>query len=135
MTDFATPDYDWIDGQLALAAMGIEALMEVSHAIATGSGFHEDRDIEGVVRKSSFMERVALLHEEASEAGDAYRRSGFKEWTEADGKPEGVTSELADGIIRACDNAKEYGLTLPAAITQKCLYNMRRPKYHGKANL
>jgi hypothetical protein len=49
-----------------------------------------------------------------------------------EGKPEGVPSELADGVIRSWDLSEWGGQKLSAAILEKMLYNIGRPYKHGK---
>lgn len=68
---------------------------------------------------------LALLHEEAAEAGHAWREWGLEDATvgSADpgaprgggwrAKPQGVGSELADVVIRLLDTSSRYGLDLP----------------------
>jgi len=68
----------------------------------------------------SFMTAMALLHEEAAEAGSAWRKHGLEDMTEelrgyqhGLPKPEGVGSEFADVLIRALDDGTRFGLALP----------------------
>jgi NTP pyrophosphatase (non-canonical NTP hydrolase) len=65
---------------------------------------------------------LALLHEEVSEAGHAWREHGLEDMTKGSAdkpggdwraKPEGVGSELADVFIRLLDTSGRYGLHLP----------------------
>jgi len=66
---------------------------------------------------------LALLHEEVSEAGHAWREWGLEDHTVGvtaehpsgrwHAKPEGVGSELADVMIRLLDTSGRYGLNLP----------------------
>jgi hypothetical protein len=71
------------------------------------------------VNCATFPEAMALLHSEVSEAVEAWRRWGLKDFTdsrseqdELDGvlpKPEGVGSEFADVLIRLLDDAWLFG--------------------------
>jgi NTP pyrophosphatase (non-canonical NTP hydrolase) len=85
-----------------------------------------NRDKGWYDKKVPFAQALALLHEEAAEAGHAWRQWGFADMTPAQGdpvvdgsrpgekpglymrgyqlpKPEGVASELADVLIRWLD--------------------------------
>lgn len=71
---------------------------------------------------------LALLHEEASEAGRAWRDWGFEDMTTgaADkpggdwrAKPRGVGSELADVVIRIMDYSGRYDLGLPDLMSSR----------------
>jgi NTP pyrophosphatase (non-canonical NTP hydrolase) len=75
-----------------------------------------------------FEDAMALLHEEAAEAGSAWRKWGLEDHTGAGAdpmpgftpafvlKPEGVGSEFADILIRALDDSTRYGLNLAERI-------------------
>ena len=62
-------------------------------------GFH------GEGNEKEFGDIIALMHSELSEAYEEYRHHhGLNEtYYEADGKPDGVPSELADVVIRILD--------------------------------
>ena len=118
----------------------INQLVQEAHENAVNKGWwDEDR---------SFGEIIALIHSEASEALEDYRkgrqptevwyegkidnqiaRSSFvNEWCQ---KPCGIPSELADIVIRVFDVCGPYGIDLEKAITEKMAYNATRPKRHG----
>ena len=68
-----------------------------------------------------FQQAMALLHEEAAEAGHAWRVWGLEDATRGtagtpggswSAKPEGVGSELADVLIRMLDDDRRFGLLL-----------------------
>jgi NTP pyrophosphatase (non-canonical NTP hydrolase) len=79
-----------------------------------------------------FAVAMALLHEEAAEAGHAWRDHGLADATYADHpeinpggvavdiivKPEGVGSEFADILIRLLDDSARYRLGLPGMVTR-----------------
>ncbi|MCP4348674.1 MAG: hypothetical protein GY795_24615 [Desulfobacterales bacterium] len=111
-------------------ALAIEVLAERAYRIAESKNWHEPREIEGVVRAPSFLERLALIHSEASEALEAYRTGGGT-YTEIDGKPEGPGAELADVIIRCLDTAMVYGFPIGTLVVQKMEYNTTRSDRHG----
>lgn len=79
-----------------------------------------------------FEQAMALLHEEAAEAGAAWRKWGLADRTQtmvftaglalgeaAHPKPEGVGSEFADVLIRALDDSTRYKLGLADLITSR----------------
>lgn len=74
-----------------------------------------------------FEVAMALLHEEAAEAGAAWRKHGLEDRTAPESeampgfvpKPEGVGSEFADVLIRALDDSGRYGLNLPALVPSR----------------
>lgn len=53
------------------------------------------------------------------------------QFSESDGKPEGVGPELADLLIRVFETAEEYGLDMDFEIERKMAYNEGREIRHG----
>jgi NTP pyrophosphatase (non-canonical NTP hydrolase) len=105
-------------------------LVERAHAMAVEKGWHDPGP--------SFGEAIALIHSEASEALEEYR-AGFPECFQprhrADGKPEGIPSELADIIIRVADTCGAFGIDLESAVEEKLAFNATRAHRHGGKRL
>lgn len=120
----------------------INQLCTESHENAKDKGFTD----------ATFVERIALIHSEVSEALEDYRnglkpsefvykspRTGemYKE-SELIGpidptlKPCGIPSELADIVIRVFDLAGRENIDLERAIEEKMAFNKTRPFRHGK---
>jgi NTP pyrophosphatase (non-canonical NTP hydrolase) len=84
------------------------------------------------VKPRTFLECMALVHCEVSEASECYRDGHRmdKVWLEGL-KPCGIASELADIIIRVLDTAQAYQIPLEETLEQKMNYNETRPYRHG----
>lgn len=82
-------------------------------------------------RKVDIPEQVALIHSEASEALESWRKNEPIRWTDEKGKPEGIASEYADIVIRVCHYAELLGIDLEKEIHDKMQYNKSRPFRHG----
>ena len=85
-----------------------------------------------------FERDVAHIHREVSEAFEAYRRCPEdKDWkaiVEVDGKPEGVTVEMADALMRIIEFCAYHRLALNEVIKRKLTYLEAAdlPPRHGK---
>jgi NTP pyrophosphatase (non-canonical NTP hydrolase) len=103
--------------------MDLETLQERCYALAKEKGWC-DRPIQ-------VPEMVALIHSETSEALECYRNGEPLSHTGPDGKPEGISSEFADIIIRIGHYATILGFDLETAVQAKLRYNAARPYRHG----
>lgn len=70
-------------------------------------------------------------------ADETYYPTAVNEWPEGEPapgpfKPEGVPSEIADGIIRGFDYFHRNGIDGAGIILEKLVYNASRPYKHGK---
>jgi NTP pyrophosphatase (non-canonical NTP hydrolase) len=81
----------------------------------------------------TFLERMALVHSEVSEAVEEWRNGNdFTEVYYGEGeKPEGIPIELADVLIRVFDTAGRYGIDLDSAVRLKMQFNEQRSMRHG----
>ena len=101
----------------------IKALMKEAHETAKSKGWWNER--------RTFAEIVALIHSELSEALEEYRKFWFLDYQKLDDKPLGVTSELADVLIRIFDIAEKENLPLARILIEKMEYNKTRSYRHG----
>jgi NTP pyrophosphatase (non-canonical NTP hydrolase) len=121
----------------------INQLVQEAHQNAVSKGWWDE--------ERSFGEVIALIHSEASEALEDHRNgrqpdAEYYERKNVDGtikmipyghqpnanwKPCGIPSELADIVIRVFDACGRYGIDLERAIAEKMAYNATRPQRHG----
>lgn len=92
--------------------------------------------IEAACVNQEFPQKVALIHSEASELLEDYRRTAnpvdlVKIHRDANGKPIGVPIEIADIIIRCLDLSEALGVNIQQAVNEKMAYNTTRPERHG----
>jgi len=105
------------------------------------------------IGQRSFGDIVALIHSEVSEAFEEHRDNhnytevwfndnnypdpDDEDWDEIyylaehGNKPEGISTEMADVIIRVLDFCHEKGIDIEQAIAAKMAYNRTRPYRHG----
>lgn len=105
--------------------MTIAEWQESVHALARMKGWYDGS------AELNIPEKLALIHAEISEALEDYRNGAMETTVDADGKPSGFPTELADVVIRALDLAEALGIKLESAIIAKHNYNATRPYRHG----
>lgn len=122
MTTISNPRF--VDEKGTLTNQGqadvAHGLLVLRHAVALNNFEKGWRTPDAEPRQ--FTEMTSLLHSEVTEAFEACRNREPVLWYEL-GKPMGVTSELADVIIRVLDWADEHDLPLIEAVLQKHAYN------------
>lgn len=103
--------------------MTIEQLCNEACLASADKGFHSPAPTK--------LEALMLIVSELAEACEEVRAGSANEYL-VGAKPEGLTVELADAVIRICDMAGYHGLDLEGAIRRKMAYNATRPHKHGK---
>ena len=106
----------------------IEELINTCHAIAKEKGWWDGSNEKLTVPE--IAEKLLMIHAEVSEATEALRIHEI-EISTYDNKPEGMTVELADVMIRIFDLAGRMDLKLVEAIDAKIKYNRTRSHRHG----
>jgi NTP pyrophosphatase (non-canonical NTP hydrolase) len=107
--------------------VNVRELQVRSHAYARSNGFWDaetNPTVEG---------KLMLVVSELAEALEEHRSGNPLSYSRADGKPEGIASELADAVIRLADLAEHLGVDLDESIRTKHAYNLTRPFRHGKS--
>ena len=115
------------DADEIVVAMSLNEVARVCHDTAKSKGFYDD----WTKAQDQLASRIALIHSEASKALKCIRNGELLQVTNADGKPTGLPSELADIVIRVFDLASVMGYSIGDAILQKMAYNETRPRMHG----
>ena len=105
--------------------MEIKELVKRSYTHAVKKGFHD--------QARSVGDLICLMHSELSEAFEHFRDGHTPDeiFFSEGGKPDGVSVELADVVIRIADFCGRYGIDLEAVIDTKMAYNATRPHKHG----
>lgn len=113
----------------------INHLRDLAYSASVAAGWHDPKMIEGVMREPSAGERVALIHEEATELLQHIRDGHPSGRTPDAGRPDGPDIELADIVIRCLDYAGRYEIPLGELIAAKMRYNRERAHRHGGRTL
>jgi len=121
----------------------INHLRDLAYSSAVAAGWHDPKLIDGVMREPSAGERVALIHEEATELLQHVRDgrpAGGDVWAppltpSEKPKPDSAGYELADIVIRCLDYAGRYEIPLGELIAAKMRYNRERAHRHGGRTL
>ena len=101
-------------------------LAQEIHADSVAHGWYDQED--GV---RPFPEIIALIHTEASEAFESWRKQEDSHYLHENGKPDGWGVEFADIIIRVLDACAYYGLDIERLLREKVDYNKTREHKHG----
>lgn len=120
----------------------LDTLAAQCYQNAVEKGFYEEIKFHPTIEsmRSYFGKRIALLHEEASEAFGELRDGRTLDEVyykpESPTKPEGFTVEIIDLIIRSLDflgyvQAK-FGVKPSEIFAEKFSYNLSRPAMHGR---
>lgn len=103
-------------------------VLREAHAVARSKGWHDGADWSDPQRQ---LAGLMLITTEVAEAAECVRVGHLTAMRGANGKPEGLPSELADIVIRLGDYAGAMGIDLEAAVIAKDRFNRTRPARHG----
>ena len=100
----------------------IRQLQKEAHETAKSKGWWDE--------PRTFLECIALIHSELSEAVESYRKFGIPTNIKEISKDD-LSVELADTLIRIFDMCEFYNIDLESALEFKMEYNKSRPYRHG----
>lgn len=119
----------------------IAELQRLAYENSSEKGFWKEHEVDPsitdplykpIYSQKCIPEKIALIHQEASEALDHYRSGNIGFFESDKGKPDGFGVELADIVIRVADLAEAFNIDLTALINLKHDYNRKRPHMHGR---
>jgi len=103
-------------------------LCKLCNEASAGKGFWDGQDAKDI---TVALSKLALMHEEISEACDALRNDPNA--VDKHVPCETVLAvEFADAVIRICDYCGARGIKLGTALIKKYHANQNRPHMHGK---
>ena len=118
-----------VEGAAQATALTVAEIQRESYETARAKGWHdEDETPPAPIRVIAWM---GLVCSEAAEAIEDARKGRMTTTIREDGKPEGLGSELADIVIRACDSAGALGIDMDAELRAKLAFNRTRSHKHG----
>jgi NTP pyrophosphatase (non-canonical NTP hydrolase) len=107
--------------------MRLNELQDKCHKLAVEAGWYE----EGF--KKTDTEALMLVVTELAEAVECLRKGEEETWADpVTGKLKGLSSEIADAVIRLLDYSAYKKLDLETIIDKKLEYNKTRGIRHGK---
>lgn len=110
-------ELDWIDYLLGRRiGMEIHELQAEVKELLQTKGFN--------VKPENFWEVISLIHTEVSEVADEVKKNGFT-------RPEAISEEVADIIIRTMNLAVMFNFDVGDAIRKKMNKNWKRPYKYG----
>ena len=129
--DPVDPVFDGVSlSQACKAAEALDVLARFIHGWARSKGWWENWE-------RPYAEQMANFHAELSEAWEEYREHHllpeFFNYRKEDNpdKPEGITVEMMDTIVRLLDTCGRYEMKPGQAFAEKLVYNCTRPYRHG----
>jgi hypothetical protein len=114
-----------VETNLRIGANSLDHLATICHLRAVHSGWWHDKET-GDPKELNIGERICLLHSEASEMMEGFRKDLPSDHIEGFSMAE---EEAADILIRLFDMAEPAGLRLGEAFIAKLNYNAVRPDH------
>lgn len=117
-------------------SMNLNDIADEVYDIATSKGWHDNPN----ETEDQYVERCCNnLHDEVSELHTAWRENHLHDPCDKADKMREIGTlpltcleeELADIIIRACDDAVHLGVDIEAVTLAKMAFNKTRPHRHG----
>ena len=113
----------------SLWSEALNGMRDEVHELAKSKGWHDDEplSVDGIAAK------LTLIHSEVSEALEEVRNGETDRVV--NGKPEGISYELADVLIRVLDLCGKLEVDIGHAVHRKHAFNMSRSHRHGGKKL